>query len=344
MSIKISVIVPCYNVQKELLMRCVKSILTQSFTDYEVVLVNDGSSEEFIPFLDEAEKLDERIRLVTQKNQGVSAARNNGVSVSQGEYIIFVDADDMLLPYFFDEAVKLITNTGVDFVIGGNAELDPYLDSEKNTDKSDTFKTKIFCGEAKAKLKSHLLGRLLGFGNEGGYIGRGPWTRILKREFAENTPFDTSLPIGEDILWNLQLVEKCEKICVAYRIWYLYYVNNASATHKFNNNVVYISEKQLAAFKEHIDFNSDVQYCAYCERILEELQRINDYYLSSDKCPLDKKKKKQLIHKLYTAPLWKPAGDPRFYKKTTKNRKLKALLYRYKLLFLFFKIKSFERK
>ena len=59
---------------------------------------------------------------------------------------------------------------------------------------------------------------------------------------------------------------------------------------------------------------------------------------------LDKKKKKQLIHKLYTAPLWKPAGDPRFYKKTTKNRRLKALLYRYKLLFLFFKIKSLVKK
>lgn len=344
MSIKISVIVPCYNVQKELLLRCVKSILAQSFTDYEVILVNDGSSEDFAPFLDEAEKLDERIRLVTQKNQGVSAARNNGVAASQGEYIIFVDADDMLLPYFFDEAVKLISDTGADFVIGGNAKLDPYLENNKNADKSEAFKTEIFCGNESEKFKPYLLGRLLKFGNDGGYIGRGPWTRILKREFAENTPFDTSLPIGEDILWNLQLMEKCEKICVAYRIWYLYYINNASATHKFNSNVVDIAEKQLTAFKEYIDFNSDAQYCAYCERILEELQRINDYYLSSDKCPLDKKGKKELTHKLYTAPLWKPAGDPRFYKKTTKNRRLKALLYRYKLLFLFFKIKSFVKE
>lgn len=344
MSIKISVIVPCYNVRKELLIRCVNSILTQIFDDYEIILVNDGSSKEFVPFLAEVEKLDEKIRLITQKNQGVSAARNNGVSVSQGEYIIFVDADDMLLPFFFDEAVKLIKQTGADFVIGGNADLERYLENNKSTNNSDTFKTEIFCDDESEEFKPYLLGRLLKFGNDSGYIGRGPWTRILKRELAAATPFDTSLPIGEDILWNLQLMEKCKKICVAYRIWYLYYINNTSATHKYNENVVNIAEKQLTLFKEHIDFNSDAQYCSYCERILEELKRIYDYYLSSNKCPLDKKKKKQLMRKLYTSPLWMPAGDPRFYKQAQKKIKLKSLLYRYKLLFFFFKIMRFIKK
>ena len=62
-----------------------------------------------------------------------------------------------------------------------------------------------------------------------GYYGRGPWTRLIKREIAENTLFNTELKMGEDIVWNLQLLDKCKKTMLVERIWYLYYVNNNSA-------------------------------------------------------------------------------------------------------------------
>lgn len=342
MSIKISVIVPYYNVKEELLLRCVNSILAQTFQDYEVILINDGSSEEFLPVLEKAEQLDQRIRIITQQNQGVSAARNHGVAASKGEYIIFVDADDLVLPYFFEEAIHLITQTESDFVIGGNAHLELY--QQKNVSTTEAFETEVFSGDDRANFKPYLLGSLYRFGSDDGYIGRGPVSRILKREFALSTPFDTSLPIGEDIIWNLQLMEKCSKVCVAQRIWYLYYANSTSATHKFNENVVAISEKQLNMFKEYIDFNSDAQFSSYCARILEELQRIYDHYLSSPQCPLDKKEKKALIHKLYHAPLWTPAGEKRFYQSAPKKIKIKSLLYKYKLLFCCFQIMRLIKK
>ena len=98
---KISVIVPVYNVEKYL-RECVDSILAQTFTDFELILINDGSQDNSGAVCDEYAIKDERITVIHQKNQGQAAARNNAIAIAQGEWIHFVDSDDLIHPQMLE--------------------------------------------------------------------------------------------------------------------------------------------------------------------------------------------------------------------------------------------------
>ena len=99
--LKISIIVPVYNVEKYL-SRCVDSILNQTFTDFECILVDDGSPDNCGKICDEYAKKDKRIRVIHKENGGLSDARNAGIDIAQGEYIGFVDSDDWIHPQMYE--------------------------------------------------------------------------------------------------------------------------------------------------------------------------------------------------------------------------------------------------
>ena len=92
---KISIIVPVYNGEKYFA-ECIQSILDQSFTDIEVIVINDGSTDGSLPLIKGSAQNDSRVVVINQKNKGVSAARNAGLSKARGDYIMFVDADDYI--------------------------------------------------------------------------------------------------------------------------------------------------------------------------------------------------------------------------------------------------------
>ena len=114
---KISVIVPVYNVEKYL-HRCVDSILSQTFTDFEVLLIDDGSKDKSGVICDEYAQKDKRVRVFHKQNGGVSSARNVGLDNALGEWIYFVDSDDMVLPDALDTFDSL-TKSNSDLVMAG---------------------------------------------------------------------------------------------------------------------------------------------------------------------------------------------------------------------------------
>ena len=101
---KISIIVPVYKVEKYL-DKCVKSILAQTFKDFELILVDDGSPDNCGKMCDDFSKRDERVRVVHKKNGGVSSARNAGLKIATGDYIIFIDSDDYIDENMFSHMV-----------------------------------------------------------------------------------------------------------------------------------------------------------------------------------------------------------------------------------------------
>ena len=115
---RLSIIIPVYNVE-EYLDRCLGSILDQDFTSYEVILVDDGSTDSSSLICDRYSSTDPRFITLHQSNKGVSAARNAGKNMAQGEYLMFLDADDALLPYALDSLAD--SATGEDVVLGGYA-------------------------------------------------------------------------------------------------------------------------------------------------------------------------------------------------------------------------------
>ena len=99
---KVSVIIPAYNAMNYL-PQTLKSVLQQTFTDFEILIINDGSSDDIVEWSSQIS--DSRVKLISQINQGVSAARNTGIRNAQGEYIAFIDADDLWEPTKLEKQV-----------------------------------------------------------------------------------------------------------------------------------------------------------------------------------------------------------------------------------------------
>ena len=110
---KISIIVPIYNVEKYL-KRCLDSIINQTYKNMEIILVNDGSKDDSLKICKEYTKKDKRIILIDQENAGLSMARNNGIDKATGDYIGFVDSDDVISLYMYDYLIKSIKESNSD--------------------------------------------------------------------------------------------------------------------------------------------------------------------------------------------------------------------------------------
>ena len=110
-----SVIVPIYNIEKYL-RRCIDSVLAQSFTDYELILVDDGSPDNCKNICDEYAAKDARIKVIHKENGGLVSARQAGISMASGDYVFHLDGDDAILPDALESAYKIICDTNADIV------------------------------------------------------------------------------------------------------------------------------------------------------------------------------------------------------------------------------------
>lgn len=114
----VSVIVPVYNVEKYL-GRCIESILGQTYCDFELILVDDGSTDASGEICDEFALLDKRIKVIHQKNQGQAVARNNALDVAEGEFFAFVDSDDYIHPQMYEKLLENAKKSNAQISVGG---------------------------------------------------------------------------------------------------------------------------------------------------------------------------------------------------------------------------------
>ena len=114
----ISVIVPVYNSEKYL-KECINSILHQTYENIEIIIINDGSTDNSLLISQELQKEDKRIKIINQKNSGVSYSRNKGIQEATGEYIMFVDSDDFIVQNYIELMYKEITKNNYDACISG---------------------------------------------------------------------------------------------------------------------------------------------------------------------------------------------------------------------------------
>src|SRR4028119_528470 len=120
---KVSVIVPAYNAMAYL-PETLQSVLTQTFNSFEVLIINDGSSDEIVEWASEVK--DSRVKLISQENQGLSGARNTGIWSSQGEYLAFLDADDIWEPTKLEKQVQCLEeDNNIGMVSSGISTIDP---------------------------------------------------------------------------------------------------------------------------------------------------------------------------------------------------------------------------
>ena len=118
---KLSIIIPVYNAE-QYLNNTISNIIQQTFTDFELLLIDDGSTDSSGQLCDEWSQKDSRIKVIHQKNMGVSEARNSGLRVTQGEYIAFVDNDDLINPQMYEILISIAEKESADIVMSKECE------------------------------------------------------------------------------------------------------------------------------------------------------------------------------------------------------------------------------
>ncbi len=214
----LSIVIPMYNTERTL-HRCVDSILAQTFTDFELLLVNDGSKDKSAEICDEYAQKDSRIRVFHKKNGGVTSARKTGVEKAQGEWMLFVDADDAL-PH--TDVLQIWMNHAV----GNNYDI---LIGRKDTKSYgiDEISAEKNC--------SYAVGSDL-------FLPCAPWARLIRRSLFDVETFNIPREIiqGEDALMNIRLAFKNEKpVKLVSEHLYCYTENTDGATSKFKDSIDY---------------------------------------------------------------------------------------------------------
>lgn len=277
----LSIIIPVYNNSHAEISRCFNSIKEQKCNDYEVIVVDDGSSESCALFLDEITMKLNRFRVIHQKNQGVSMARNNGVKEAAGQYIAFIDADDMITKNYFWDAERILQNekaANIDVIYGYTRyEVAPQGYYE-NFDRDLAF---TFLDEfQKSLLVGYLFDGKNNFFRRGNfYINRGPAAKVVKRDLALDIPFDIRLNYGEDLIWNLEILKKSNKLIYVNKFWYIYIENKLSATHLYNplKKDWYI-EFLTKLWKYVIADSLKVQFLGRCLQLICEVEKSYYFY------------------------------------------------------------------
>jgi len=245
----VSIIVPVYNSEKYL-DKCITSILTQTYKNIELILINDGSSDNSGYLCDAYANMDHRIKVMHVKNSGVSSARNSGIEVATGKFIEFVDSDDYIEQNMVETLVNEI-NVNVDIVICGYKRL--YKDSNGIIVAKNS---KLYNEVAITKNKFlHGIGNLfVDF-----YINY-LWNKLYVRDIIKkyNIKFDNSINWGEDLMFNLEYLGYCKNITIMDKPLYNYInYNNDSLTSKFNSELFNNQQTMYKAMREFLDSNNE---------------------------------------------------------------------------------------
>ncbi len=210
----VSVIVPVYNAEKYL-NRCVDSILSQTMTDFELLLIDDGSKDNSGRICDEYSEKDARVRVFHKPNGGVSSARNLGLDNAIGKWITFCDADDVVLPSWLSNFIDNACDS-VDYVVQGFLADKPIHETDDNQCSNNREVSFSFEGTVEDGVL------LMSKNNMLGYV----WCKLFKQSIIKqfNVSFNELYNYQEDMIFNLSYLQHCKRIRSINDVGYFYYV------------------------------------------------------------------------------------------------------------------------
>ena len=243
----ISVIIPIYNVEPYL-GRCVDSVLRSDYRDFELILVDDGSTDGCLRLCEQYAGRDSRVRLLRQENRGVSAARNRGLDACRGEWVVFVDADDCISPDFLGLAAGA---EGADLLLFDFAASREELTCAPRPDAVFRYGRADMPGLVERVLTPRQL-------RKGGQINfRSSNAKAFRKEIIDQYAlrFDPDISYGEDKLFNLDYIFRAESFAYLPVPVYFYEARPGSLTHSFRhdaiNDLITLMEKLQTVLTQH---------------------------------------------------------------------------------------------
>lgn len=233
---KVSIIIPVYNTGKYL-ERCIDSIIQQTYKDLDIIIVDDGSLPETAGICDSLATADSRIRVFHKQNEGVSVARNYGLSQAVSDYIGFVDSDDWIAPEMFECLLTQLIQNNVDIVYcdaltvwdNGKDEVDTFVNIpySQGLDRNDITPSMLF--------------------EMAGSVCRG----LYRRNVLEGVEFPVGLKFSEDRYFNLQALSKSNKIYYLKEAFYYRYMRADSCVNSFHADAVQVTCKGFDLMAEY---------------------------------------------------------------------------------------------
>lgn len=274
MSDKISVIIPVYNVEKYLA-RAIESVLHQTFTNIEIILINDGSTDSSLEICQHFLKEDVRIKLINQKNGGLSCARNVGLRESTGEYIFYLDSDDSIENNAIEILYKNLIQCEADVSICNYKNI--YIDRIEALNKESDHENHIRIYENKK-----ILEELFTTNNS---LFTPVWNKLYKRSLVENNLFPEGRN-AEDVATSYKLLYYANKVVYDDRKLYLYSIRNDSLSQiknlQSNDSLVALEERDhfFKRNNENTLFNLSVNN--HLRMIIWFYFRLKNHNLSSE--------------------------------------------------------------
>ena len=207
MKMRISVIVPVYQVEKYL-SRCIESLLAQSYSDYEIILVDDGSRDGSGQICDDYAGREARIRVIHQENQGLGPARNAGVRQASGDYVVFVDSDDYVAEDYLEYLAELVERYQVKLAVTGAALVWEKGGTKRVVSLACNKEERLSCVEALTEMC---------YGKK---FGVSAWAKIYEKSLVEKYPYPAC--VHEDLATTYRMISECPAVAVGNRVGYYY--------------------------------------------------------------------------------------------------------------------------
>ncbi len=243
---KVSIIVPVYNVSV-FLTRCLNSIVDQSYTDIEIILVDDGSTDGSSAICDEWAEKDSRIKVIHKQNGGLSSARNAGLEVASGEYVVFVDGDDFVDAAYIEKLLDAARGSNADIAMCNYRFVDESGKEIANDNYTHYSRQDAFDSYEALRLFEDKSYRT---------FFDVVWNKIFKRKLFDDVRFPEGINVVEDIAVMPILYHKAEKVCVVDDALYNYVYRAESLSHAKRDRQddlklrIPMMEKRLALYRE----------------------------------------------------------------------------------------------
>lgn len=250
-----SIIVPVYNAGK-FLGKTIESVISQSFSDWQLILVNDGSTDNSLEICQEYSVQEPRILVLSQRNLGVSAARNAGTDAAQGKYILFLDSDDEYQPGALNAVANLIEQTNVDLVVSSSKVLN--VDQKIVLYEQDYVLPERF----KSLEDFYIHMRLV-------RMAPGPCRYAVKREllWQNSVYFPLGISMAEDCLWLCKMLKHIKSSAYNTKPFYQYNIheNSLTTTIRFSKleNVMFVCD-EIFQMAENTSGELKKLYLSYC--------------------------------------------------------------------------------
>lgn len=273
MNERVSVIVPIYNSEKYL-DKCIESIIAQTYSNIEIILVNDGSQDNSLDIMKEYARQSSKIKLLSRENKGQFQTRMDGISLATGQYITFIDADDWIDAQMIENMMKFQNEYNADII--RCSYVDEHIEENRHVINKPAYKDITYVKKQEFKEKVYPV-----------FISthqiNSVWGQLIRREKIGQYQGDEKIRIAEDLMFNLKLYQDIDSIVFIPEPYYHYRTNIEGITNKKDiaslkrkcNNIINVYSQYYSYIKQW-KMNDDINRKLVTERIFREVKRCVD--------------------------------------------------------------------